>query len=100
MKITFEELDKAILKSIEERLVNLFVNSGRQEYGKECEKSQEFGNVITAYIKIFGSGDKTIKDLIFNCLMTGFDIGYVIAKNREVKQLEEMYQGEEDDRSG
>lgn len=91
MKITSEELDKAIIGSINERLVNLFTTLNQEDYMDTCKKSKEFGNVVVAYITIFGEGDKTVKDLIFNCLMTGFEIGYIIAQNREVTQLEMMF---------
>lgn len=100
MKITAEELDKAITQSIEERVKDVLRTSllaiDRQDYMEICGKSKEFKAILFSYIKIFGEGDKTIQSLIFNCLMTGFDIGYIIAKNREITQLEEMFQKKEE----
>ena len=89
MKITSEDLDNAINKKLNISVITQIHDN--LENGELCQNSKEFKIVVGAYITIFSAGDKTIRDLIFNCLLSGIEIGYIIAKDElEVKQLEEM----------
>ena len=89
MKITSEKLDNAINKKLNTSIITQIHDN--LENGELCQNSAGFKKVIGAYIRIFNEGDKTIRDLIFNCLLTGIEIGYIIAEDElEVKQLEEI----------
>ncbi len=88
MKITPEELDNVILKRYEDFNIEL---KRKTEIAEICANSIEFAALKEAFIIIFNSGDKTIKELIYNCLLTGITLGYYIAEDKlEVQQLEEI----------
>ena len=103
VKITVEELDNAIKKQLNNSLQTKFQRAIKN--GQICRDSIEFRNILDSYARIFNSViNSELKDLIFNCLLTGIEIGYIIAENLiEVKQLEVMCgitEGEDNDRSG
>ena len=102
MKITSEELDNNILKKLNAPVIEQLQEGIK--HGEICKNSQEFRNVIDTYLTIFSAGDKTMGDLVFNCLLTGIEIGYLIAEDKiEIQQLEEMCgitKGRDNDRSG
>ena len=89
MKITVEELDIIISKKLS-AITTLQVQEAIG-LGKSCSDSKEFMSILESYVTIFAQHNKTIRDLIFNCLLTGITIGNSIAENSiEVNQLEIM----------
>ena len=89
MKITVEELDSNINKKLN-NITTLRVQEAI-DLGKSCSDSKEFMSILESYVIIFTQNNKTIRDLIFNCLLTGITIGHAIAEDTiEVNQLEVM----------
>ncbi len=90
MKITVEDIDRVILK----RLLEIKTPEDLKKVKENTKlflSSKEFGIMLKAHMLLVSEKNNDLGLLIFNCLLEGIEIGYLIAENSiEVKQLEEI----------
>lgn len=91
MKITSEKLEQ-ILYNYLKRSFTIESEKEKSSLGVICRNSRYFDHILSTYFQMFSVENKRLEDIIFNCLMTGIEIGHKIAEDSiEVKQLEVIY---------
>ena len=79
--MTTENMLNAIDKRIEKIELAIPLSSDERLRIGLCKGSLRFKLILDAHIDIFNQGNKTIDDLVFNCLSEGIEIGCLITTN-------------------
>lgn len=87
--MTTENMLNAINKRIEKiELATPLLPDERLRIGL-CKGSLRFKLIRNAHVDIFNCGNKTIDDLVLNCLLEGIEIGYLITNNKIKEKKDE-----------